>query len=320
MASRKQLQRRARRQGRLRYAPEEQALGLLERDARRDFRDTRAGQRSAADSIVTSAQQGASDIRGIYENAGLTDLVRAGLESNPQARRLAEEMAGAETEMRQREIDAREGEAFAVNQARRDRNRALSDIGRRRTQLAGEKGAFVADLVQQMIGEQQAAQAEAQQHAADQAFDLYKMDRKALLNNDIDPDTGKPLPGAKKDKKKPKPATGADRDASAALGKAKAWIERLDNEKARKDNPDRAKRRAFMKEILTTGDEASGIPALPQHVVEAALDMHFAGRLSPATVKMLRTLGIQVRRLPGVTLGKAPSSRPDTAGNPNVAG
>jgi hypothetical protein len=306
---RRRFERQAERAGQQRYRPEQEALGLLERDTRRDFRDTRASSRTAADSIAGSAREGRQTIEGIYEDAGLTDLVRAGLESNPAARRVAEEMAEAETEMVHREVDAREGASFAVREARKQRDRSLTDINRRRTSLAGQKGEFVADLVQQLIGEDNAARAQAQQHQADQQFEwdkqtrsLMQSERSSLRSSGVNPDTGKKTSGSKS-----KP-TGADRDASAALGKAKTWLNRLDNDGYKKTVPDRAKRRAGLGELLVAGDQASGVPALPQHVVEAALDMHFAGRLSPATVKMLRTLGIQVRRLPGVTFGPRPGS------------
>ena len=323
MASRKQLRRQARTQGRLRYGGEQQGLRQLARAERRELLDTTESQRSAADSIVSSAREGRQDIRGIYEDAGLTDMVRQSLGSNPAARRLAEEMAGAETEMRQREVDAREGAAFAINRATQDYRRDIKDIRDRKLSLKREKGIFVSDLLRQLVGEQQAARAEAQAEAQRMQFDwdkqtrsLMQSERSSLRSSGVNPDTGKPTSKAKA-KSKP---TGADRDASAALGKAKTWLKRLDNDGYRKKVPDTAKRRAALGELLTAGDQASGVPSLPQHVVEAALDMHFAGRLSPATVKMLRSLGIQVRRLPGVTLGKPPSSRPDTAGNPNVAG
>jgi hypothetical protein len=64
---------------------------------------------------VASANGGREDIRNIYEDAGLTVLVRDSLDSSPAARRLAEEMAGAEAEMVQRRIDAEEGAALAIN-------------------------------------------------------------------------------------------------------------------------------------------------------------------------------------------------------------
>ena len=311
--------RQARTQGRLQFGPEQQTLNRLGRDERRTMLDTIDSQNSAATAIALQAEEGGQDIRDIYENAGLTDAVRESLASNPAARRLAEEMAAGEVEMEQRAVDAREGAAFATRQAVRDYRRDIKRINEQKTDLARRKGLFVSTLLEQLIGEDKAARAAVAEQQQQQAFEMTKLgmqlgqqERNSIRSAGIDPDTNKPLSTTKKTTKK---ATGADREAAAALGKAKTWLDRLDNDGYRTKVPSTTKRREALGELLTAGDRESGVPALPQHIVEAALDMHFRRRLSPATVKMLRSLGIQVRRLPGVQFGP----RPTTGATGNMA-
>jgi hypothetical protein len=100
-----------------------------------------------------------------------------------------------------------------------------------------------------------------------------------------------------------KPTEG-DRTAAARYSHAQSQIERIDNPKFQKQVPDPVARRHAIAELLVNGNREQGIPALPQAIVAAALDMHFmpgGGYLHPNTIRRLHDQGYKVRTLPGIT-------------------
>jgi hypothetical protein len=141
MARATPFERQARRQARLQFAPQFRALDLLLRDEQDTLSAGLGAARTAQRGIVRSARQGRRDIRSIYEDAGLTAVVKEGLDSNPAMRRLAEEMADAEAGMVERQVLAREGTAAAVRELLGGYQKNVRRIGQERRALAGQKGA-----------------------------------------------------------------------------------------------------------------------------------------------------------------------------------
>jgi hypothetical protein len=253
-------------------------------------------------------------------------------------------MAEAETEMVNRGIDAREGAQFQIREARQQRDRALTDIGRRRTTLANEKGLFVNDLLSQLIGEDRTARAQAAADAQDRGI--------RMLNAGIDPTTGAPIPGGKLDKDGDGVLGGTEPKKKKWLTQAQMQTQGAEFSRAQEiartmlrnagGKPSRKLRESIGKALLAgrgavdapiydpstgarridpkTGEQVTRrVPAqkpVDPHIATAALDMVMLGRLSPGTVTMLRSLGVRVKQLPGAQFGpRQNQARPVGADN-----
>lgn len=297
-----------------RYGPEISALTALLRQAQTD-RDTRiSAAKSGAQLIQSSIDQARPGINSIYDTAGsqasaaqavaapqLAALpagspfaAAAALEQSGLTSRLAGARANALTDLSQQRIGAAQGAVGEQQAALRTFGQARGQIGQRAQDLAHEEGAFTASTIQQLLGADSAAAAD----AANQQANRDNTRGNALIGAGVDPNTGQPLPGHGPKPKTPSKPSATDRGAAADYGKAQAWIRSIDNAAYKKKIPDPNARRRGIAELLLKGEQASGIPAIPQAILTAALDMYFDKALSPKAVQNLHNQGYKVRALP----------------------
>lgn len=197
--------RQAKAQTRLRYGAEANALKDLSREARGDLRRSVNTSAGIARSLVSALSQQPEQVERIYSETGLTPEVRENLAgASPFQQRQATEMAMADRELVDRQVQAREGAAFAINTAVKNFRSDIKDINRQRTRLANEAGLYGSTLLEQLIGEDRAARAEAKQQRRDQRFQANQnaMNRAnqqavSLIGKGVDPATGQVIPGVK---------------------------------------------------------------------------------------------------------------------------
>lgn len=335
----RRFERQARRQAQLQFGPQFRALDLLLQDEQDTLATGLGAARTAQRGIVQSARQGRRDIQEIYENAGLTAVVREGLDSNPAMRRLAEEMADAEAGMVERQVLAREGTAAAIRQLVGGYQKNVRRIGQERQSLAQQKGLLRRTLVDELMGEQAARDFEAGQNALDRAQD----ERESLRASGIDPETGRLTPKALAQQKKANAKKWLTQSQMQEQGAEFARAQEIARTmlRAAGGKPSRKLRESIERALLVGRDateapvyDANGVrriepakirkggklvpnprageqvtrraPAIDPvdpHIATAALDMVMFGRLSSSTVNMLRSLGVRVTQLPGAQFG-----------------
>lgn len=292
----------------LRYAPEASALQALLGQAHQDYRtDVRSanalarttiqgarGSRPLLKQIYHQAARGVKvaqrDIDTAFNQAGVTPdnafKLASDAEGTAYRQRMTAEAANARRETVRNVRDAQLGRFFALGAAKDQYNQSRSQLNQRATDLLGERQTFVLSELGRM---------------QDAAANRRNQRKVALIQQGIDPKTGKPIPGGKADKGGEfAPASRSDRKLfSTALARA------LDLA------PDYAKtnisRSAAAKE-LRAGVAASGkgrsrdpgFRAIPdQLAVQVALDMAYRGSVSAGTRRALLQRGFRPDQLGG---------------------
>jgi hypothetical protein len=313
----------------VRYGPELSALTALLRQAQQTRNESIASARTGAASIQSAVDLARPDVRRVYTGAqkianaqnaitapnlaslpaGNPFTAAASIEQSGLQGRLAESRASTLSELDQRRVGAAAGYASERRQANRELRKTGQQVGQRYQDLARERGAFEASTITDLRGAAAKTRADTQELVAR----LTQQERNSLRSAGTDPDTLKPIPFGPQDPKAPKnqpkvpktsKPTEGDRTAAARYSHAQSQIQRIDNPKFQKQVPDPVARRHAIAELLVNGNREQGIPALPQAIVAAALDMHFmpgGGYLHPNTIRRLHDQGYKVRTLPGIT-------------------
>jgi len=317
----------------LRFGPELSGLKELQRAAETNYR-TRVGQaRATARGTIDAVNRARPEVKKVYDRAGLeqartastlvgkdlaalgpvADSIKAGaaLEQTVGLRHLQESRAAALTDLSTRRVQARQGQGFAVTNARRELVSELARIFERKQDLARERGAFTALTARQL---RQAARERADRLAIAQGG-WSQSERNSLRSAGIDPDTGRPIPGGRLDPRtdrRPRPRASLERHEMGvdAVGKAIATLRSLDPARDRDNRRD-------LGDLLKTGQDAvplldeqgkprvkngralktPKVPSIPQPWVRVALELYYDGRISESTRRWLRRNGYSVRQL-----------------------
>jgi hypothetical protein len=263
------------------------------------------------------------DLAGL---GGVANSIKAGaaLEQAGAGNRLREAQAAALTDMSVRRVQAREGEQFATQNARRALVGELQKIFERSQSLGRERGAFTAATARQL---REAATERATRVAIErmgnesaaerQALDLAQSERNSQRSAGLDPDTGRPIPGGRLDPRGRRgrrrvqwapPATqGRVQDQ---LGVARRYVQDLRRDGASRADIARQLVQGVPATLVDTGrKDANGqpvkvrvpaIPKVPELVASVALDQELNGHLSRENQQRLHRRGIRIRDL-GVT-------------------
>lgn len=307
----------ARTQSELRYGAQQAGFGSLLDQLTHDYGQQAAAQKAAGQSILGSLQGAGSQLSQTYAQAGLTPQLLANIQNSPTGQRLAGELASNQAAIQQQQLGAQAGQQY-IQQHLADQYQ--QDVGKVRDQLQAmlrERGVFESSTLADLISGDRAARhaanvALAQQRHADEQAALGRSaaQTNALIGQGLLPDAQgnlSPLPGGKADPnapgnqpkpKKPGKPSGADRSVGNDFRKAATWIKTIDAS-VKKNNPDGAKRRQVVQEILLKGDQQSGIPSISSVGLDAALDVYYNKALSPETVQALHDAGVKVKFLPG---------------------
>lgn len=196
----------------VRFGPEMSGLKELQRTALSNFDLGVHQAHGSADAIVGAVDQAKPGLAKVYDNAGLkqaglagtlighdiaglgpiADSIKAGasLEATGAADRLNLAKTQALTDLSSRKVRAREGEQFAIGNAKNQLVSELTKILNRKQDLSREKGAFAAATINDLS-----------QAAADQAFkatENAKNRKNSQIVAGVNPD-GTPIPGGPKD-------------------------------------------------------------------------------------------------------------------------
>lgn len=150
-------------EAKVRYGPELEGIRALVREAQGDLKRNVAAEEGAAEGIKAAAKAARPRLQGVYGDArrtysesdqdvantfrglgGASDEARgvAARERSNMAKRLEESLAGADTELSQRQVDAEAGRAYAVRNHAANYAKDKAKLDDRRKSLAGEIGAF----------------------------------------------------------------------------------------------------------------------------------------------------------------------------------
>jgi hypothetical protein len=154
-----------------RYGPEVSALAALLRQAQED-RDTSLRQaKSGRQFTVGAVDQARPAINRAFQGAQAAVAPAfaqgGGIEATALNARMGEAQALAQYQLQGRRVSAVEGEQAARVQANRDFTSDRAKIGQRATDLARESGAFTASTITDLIGQDAAAQADANKTAGE---------------------------------------------------------------------------------------------------------------------------------------------------------
>lgn len=229
----------------VRYGAQQSALQQLRSQAVHDFTQGLLAQHTATQGLLGQLNLAPQEISNGYAASGLTSPLLASLarSGSPTAQRIASEQASALAGIAQQRVGAQAGEVAGINHLTDTYNTDVGNINSQSSALQNERGAFTQDLLNQLIGNdraaQQAARAEQQkekftasQNTAQQNAALQRSTITALLNQGLTPVIGKdgsvsigpPIPGSKAQQQAakahaPKRATGQQQSsAETAFG------------------------------------------------------------------------------------------------------
>lgn len=239
--------RQARIEGQVRYGPQTRLLRQMLADVRSQFTQGVAGEHSAYQALVDSAQQGRPQMSSIFHDAahvaagaltpaaGAPDFNAMGLgagaapflaaasrDSSATQDRLAQTLQAANAELVQRQQDAASGQAYAIGKLASDASAQAGKIRQQQSGVSSDQGAFIA----QRLGELLQATSDRNFKAGESA----KARRNARVIAGVDKN-GKPIPGGKADKKG---ASGllppkSNSDALAGIDRAEAQLRKRIN-------------------------------------------------------------------------------------------
>jgi hypothetical protein len=328
----------------IRYGSQESALHQIFDQTTRDYYRQATAQRDAGMSVLGALKGADKGLRQVYAQSGLGPHLLSQIAGSPTGQRLAGELASNRVDVKNQLLGAQAGQQYIQQHLGDQYREDVGNINAQGSALAREKGLYQSDLLDQLITADKAARQQARLAAAKQRHDdalarqqIVSAQTNALIGQGLLPDPSGslvPLPGGKADPNAPqfkdKPVkpkaikpTGADRSIQKDFRKASSWIKQLD-ESNKHEYPNAAKRREVVQEILTKGDQVSGIPSVSSVGLDAALDMYYNRELSPATVEAIRSAGARPRFLPNTRTGKQrknqqrkikrPANAPDTNG------
>lgn len=328
----------------VRFGPELSALSELRREAIGEANTSIASARSSGRFVRQGIAAARPDIRNAYSQAGqvaqqqsiVSNADVAGLPANSPERaaalleqsglkgRLAESQAQAQTDLTQRSVGSRQGQAAAVTTARSKLASDLTKILDRKISLAQEEGAFTASTAQS-LQEQATKDAQALQIAGAR---INQSERNSLRSAGINPDTGRPIPNGRLDPNRPGVSGGrklkapSSRDASLvgeAVSLAKAFRQEGTSRRdaaavLRSGHPSRPVYRTVQVRNAAgkvTGTKqvrvlnADGTPkmtrAIPQlgdqSLLQAALDLAYNGFITYRSAQQLHRRGLRADAL-----------------------
>lgn len=303
----------------VRFGPELSGLKELQRTAQSTF-DTSVHQaHGTANAIIGTIDQAKPQVAKIYDEAGLkqaatagtlighdlaglghvADSIKAGaaLEAAGSADRLNTAKAAALTDLTQQRVRARQGEQFAVGNAKDQFVAALEKILTRKQDLAREKGAFSAATINDL------AQAAAERRLKRTEGAANR--ENALLTAGVDAQ-GHIIPGGPKDPK----VTGKDKAGAKKINTDLQHGALDDSVKSAMQDVAYLKGTGSRKEILDAliqgvpshkiGDsdqKTREIPGTKPLIAQAALELSFDGKISRKTLKKLHDRGYSVKKL-----------------------
>lgn len=272
-----------------RYGPEISALTALMRQAESDrdlrMRQATSGRQYAVGAVDQAGPQITSAYRGAGRAVSPAFAQGGGIEAQALTARLGESQALAQSQLAARRVSAIEGEGAAKDAALRDFRTDQGKIGQRAVDLTHEQGAFTASTIQDLMGADASARADARKQQAT----LTQQERNSLRSAGIDPDTNTPIPNGPLDPKAhPGKGNGgkgwATTDAHTA---ASDEIARLLGEA--KDNAASGESRADTAALL-----AAGIPQGSRKVWRTVKVKHANGTVTTKQEKVLNPDGTQV--------------------------
>lgn len=326
----------------VRFGPEISGLKALIQQAQEERSTGINAARTTAQAITNAVDQARPQVTKVYNTAAATqsrvsdqvvgDIAHlTGVNPNIVAAMAVERAASSDrtstgradtlSDLSRQRVAAQRGKQFGIQSANREFSSAVSKVLQRQVDLANEQGAFIAS---QTSKARQAA-AERRQAMRKVKLQLTQQERASLRSSGVDPDTGKLTKNAKikvesikaqqqKDEQRQKKPTQGDRSAVANFGKALTWAGRLSTSKGAQSKTKQQIRRGAV-EVLTTGDRDNGIPAIPQPLARAAVEMKVDGYVSQSTIKMLRKQGYRVDLFPGIRT-KPPKNPPKVGKQP----
>lgn len=301
----------------LRYGPEESSLQALLGQADEDYKIDRRVASGTAATAIRGARKARPLLRKIYNQAAIgvkaaQDDVEAAFnqagvtpdnafklvaesEGTAYRQKMAAEAANARRETVKQVQQARVGKVFALGAARDRYNQTRSQLDARAQDLSGERQSFLISELGRMRAERADRRAETRNARAGR----QNAKEIALIQQNRDPKTGKPLPG-----------TGANAFDPASRSDRRLFQTKL--ARAVDNAPDLIKAGYSRKEVaamLRAGlsDTAAGGPGLgfkavdDELAVRAALDMAMRGSLSAQTrAEMLDERGIRPKSIQGL--------------------
>ena len=324
----------------VRYGPELSGLLELQRQAQSNLKSGVQSARGNARGIIAAVDRARPEMAGVYDAAASTQAASSSVVTpdpaalaakDPMAMALAAEAGAAQSrigesrasalgDLTQRRVSAREGQQFAVQNARSTFADEIGQILRRKQSLNAEVGAFTASTAGELRKQAQEQQLR---------VDLEKMgnsqsERNSLRSAGINPDTGQPIPGGKLDPKaKPKGRlTPLQQNAAAdEIAEAATWAQKLakggaDFETAKRmllEGRDPVEEKETPLKDPVTGKAiinpdgtpktkvVPGRPGVPkfdsQLLLTAALEVTYFGQVSKGTKAKLRRRGLQPNKL-----------------------
>lgn len=187
----------------IRYGPQVSGLRTLLQNARSEYQRSVKNARQGAQAVQDAVAQASPLVDQAYADAGVRmqqrqsivdqDLAQIGqpqglsaalqqaiaLERQGAADSMAREQAFSQSALQRRATDAVVASRAAITEAKDTRNLAVGQILQQATDLAGQRGAFIASTAQDLAGDAAAAQAKADAQAADRALRQYTAELQA---------------------------------------------------------------------------------------------------------------------------------------------
>jgi hypothetical protein len=303
----------------VRFGPELSGLKELQRSAQSNFLTAVNQARGSANSIVGTIDSAMPQVSKIYDDAGLkqaavagtlmhkdvaglsgvADSIKAGasLEAAGAANRLNESRSSALTDLSQQKVRARQGEQFAIGNARDQFVSAVEKILNRKQDLRREQGAFKAATINDL------AEAEANRVLKRQEGAANRENARDIAGVD---ENGQIVKGGPKDPKVKKDAEGKKVNTDLQhgelddkVGSARRQVEGLKAGRNRKQIMDILVNGRPAQTVEVDGAEVKlpGIDKRSPLVARAAIELYFDKKISRKTLKKLHARGFSVKKL-----------------------
>lgn len=305
-------------ESKVRYGPKQTALSALIGEAQSNYAADKKAAKSGARSSIVHARRARKPLKAIYNEAtGAADSAASdvsaafgnlGAAADPFRAATAREQGAARTrlvtakasglkELSDRQVEAKVGRQFALQEAKSSFRGQMGKLADQLTALGDEQGAYEAARIgalgearanrrnqrsiQKLSGRNQ-RRLEAQKHANDLTEQTAKEEAKAKREGTV---------GGRK------PATRAEeRNFTANFSKALRYAQ-----DAKRNNVPRAQAATRLTTGVAGSKEAPGIPSIPDQIaLSAALDMAYLGVIQSDTTKRIRRQGVDPRVLPGI--------------------
>lgn len=325
----------------LRTNPERSTLAQQLADARGDRDTSVSAANTAANANVSAARGAPAAYQRTYDDAlshvaaaiavpgADNPATGAGRDAAQTRGRLAEMLASAQTDAKQRELSAREGGQYAVGQANAGYAKTSDTLSSRLRSLAQEQGVYTAQREGELSGDATRLAHDSAQKSADRANAreiASAHDRTSLTTTRIRT-TAAAKARAKADARKRATRWATPQQAGRlqdSVASIRSWIAQNKADYGREAGGDARKQRALLAQDLSVGvpgqsfvDPKTGAinrdPGVPKAgsdlALRVALDLAFDGHLSAANVRRLHERRYKVSDLgfPVAPAASAPS-------------